>query len=190
MYKPQHSVRKRNKRLIILLSVLALTLTVVVGTTLAFLFTQTDPLENKFQPTKVTCSIEESFDGKVKKDVKITNTGTTDAYIRTSVVVTWKNSDGSIAAEKPIEGTDYEIDYAENTGWIKGADGYWYYTNPVAPGASTGDLIKQCTQKVEKDGCRLEVEILASAIQSEPTEAVTEAWGVTVASDGTISKGA
>ena len=30
--------------------------------------------------------------------------------------------------------------------------------------------------------------ILADAIQAEPTTAVTEAWGVTVNSDGTLTK--
>lgn len=190
MYKPHHSYRGRNKRLIILLSVLALTLVVAVGTTLAFLFTRTDSLENTFQPTTVTCEIEERFDGKFKSDVKIQNTGTTTAYIRASVVATWVQSDGSIAAEKPVNGKDYEIIYAEDTGWIEGADGYWYYTRPVAPKGSTGILIEKCTQTAEKDGYQLTVEILASAVQSEPAEAVTNAWGVTVASDGTISKGA
>ena len=84
---------------------------------------------------------------------------------------------------------DYQITFAENTGWTEGADGCWYYTRAVAPGDSTGILIDKCTQKAEKDGYKLNVEILASAVQSDPANAVIEAWHVSVAPDGTISKG-
>ena len=118
--------------------------------------------------------------------MKITNTGTAPSYIRAAVVVTWVTSDGSTLAETPVEGEDYDITYAENTGWLKGDDGYWYYTTPVNPNESTGILIDECTQLAEKADCQLAVEILASAIQSDPSDAVTEAWGVTVL-DGVIS---
>ncbi len=187
MYNANRFKRTRkNKQLIALLSVLTVILGLAGGITLAYIFTQTQPIENTFRPTEVTVEIEEEFDGSVKSDVKITNTGTAPSYIRAAVVVTWVTSDGSTLAETPVEGEDYDITYAENTGWLKGDDGYWYYTTPVNPNESTGILIDECTQLAEKADCQLAVEILASAIQSDPSDAVTEAWGVTVL-DGVIS---
>lgn len=187
MYNANRFKRSRkNKQLIALLSVLTVILGLAGGITLAYIFTQTQPIENTFRPTEVTVEIEEEFDGSVKSDVKITNTGTAPSYIRAAVVVTWVTSDGSTLAETPVEGEDYDITYAENTGWLKGDDGYWYYTTPVNPNESTGILIDECTQLAEKADCQLAVEILASAIQSDPSDAVTEAWGVTVL-DGVIS---
>ena len=187
MHYAKHGEKRKNEKLILLLSALVLILTLAVGTTLAYLYAQTDPLVNTFEPIKVSCEVEEKFDGKIKKDVKIENTGDTAAYIRAAVVVTWVSSDGSVAAEAPVAGTDYQMTYAENTGWIEGSDGFRYYQKPVDPDAFTGILIQNCTQMQEKEGYTLSVEIVVSAIQSLPTEAVTRAWGVTVDSDGNMT---
>ena len=196
-----------NKKSILITSV-ALLLLVAVGTSLAYVFTKTDPVENKFDPSKVSCAVVENGGdpvaagthntGTEKKDVQIKNTGDTEAYIRAAVVVNWMNEDGTrVWATKPVEGTEYTISYAANTGWVKGSDGYWYYTKSVPPtGGSnlTGILIEMAAQKIDgpkgTDGTQyhLSIEIVASAIQAKPTSVVTSQWGVTVANDGTISK--
>lgn len=61
----------------------------------------------------------------------------------------------------------------------------------MAAGDNTPALIKECSAVADKtpEGYGLSVEILGSAIQSTPKSVVTENWGVTVAADGTISKG-
>ena len=93
----------------------------------------------------------------------------------------------TVTAKVPQEGVDYEINYSKDTGWAQGTDGYWYYLKPVAPGESTGNLIESCKQlpgaKVPT-GYYLSVEIIASAIQSVPAQAVGEAWGVTITENG------
>ena len=80
------------------------------------------------------------------------------------------------------------MEMAQNTGWVTGSDGYYYYTSPVAADDTTGVLIKSCTEITGKApvGCNLSVEIMAEAIQSVPEEAVEDAWGVTV-NNGTLS---
>ena len=62
-------------------------------------------------------------------------------------------------------------------------NGYYYYTAPVAPHASTGVLIDLCTPVAGRapEGYTLSVNVLASAIQSVPAEAVGQAWGVSIA---------
>ena len=68
--------------------------------------------------------------------------------------------------------------------------GSYYYTAPVAVGALTGQLFTGCELAkgvTPPEGYSLQVTILADGIQSEPADAVTQAWGVTV-TNGTISK--
>ena len=197
-----------NKKSIIIASVMLLIL-VAVGTTIAYIFTETEPVENTFNPSKVSCAVVEKgyepVSGEIqnisdkKSNVQIKNTGDTDAYIRVAVVVNWMNADGSrVWATKPVKSTDgtdgdYTISYAENTGWEKGSDGYWYYTKSVLPtdGSNlTGILISEAKvlKNAPQEGYYLSIEIVASAIQAKPTSVVTSQWGVTVANDGSISK--
>lgn len=184
-YRRKHTKRThRARRLTLALTVLLLVALLGAGTTLAFLSTGTQEAENVFTPGKVSCEVKETFDGKVKTDVAVTNTGNTDAYIRAAVVATWVkiNEDGSreVSAKAPLAGTDYAIVWNE-TDWTQGADGYWYCKKPVAAGASTAALIQRCTQTADgPDGYVLSVEIVASAVQASPTTVVAEQWNVTV----------
>ena len=79
---------------------------------------------------------------------------------------------------------------SENSGWLRGADGYWYYTIPVAPGASTGALIDECELMPGAEvpeGYHLAVEIISSAIQSSPAAVVQGKWHVVLDESGTIT---
>ena len=192
-------MKKNMKKKALLTMSVALLLAVVVGTTLAYILTNTDSVENTFKPSKVSCAVvEDGGDpvaagthntGTEKKDVQIKNIGDTDAYIRVAVVVNWMSADGTrVWATKPVEGTDYSITYATGTGWEKGSDGYWYYTQsvPATDGSNlTGILIENATQLVDKgpvgtDNTQyyLSVEIVASAIQAEGVGATSaqDAW--------------
>lgn len=183
-YRRKHTKRThRARRLTLALTVLLLVALLGAGTTLAFLSTGTQEAENVFTPGEVTCEVEENFDGTVKTNVAVTNTGNTDAYIRAAVVATWVRTDGGsreVLAKKPVEGTDYSISFNE-TDWTQGTDGYWYCKKPVAAGASSAVLIQRCEQTAEgPDGCVLSVEIIASAVQASPTSVVEQQWNVTV----------
>ena len=189
-------MKKYINRKSVLITSIVLLLLVAVGTTLAYIFTQTDPVENTFKPSKVFCAVVEDGGDPVaagthntvteKKDVQIKNTGDTDAYIRAAVVVNWMSEDGSkVWAQKPVKDTDYKISYnLSNNGWINGGDGYYYYTQPVDPNEMTGVLINSATQEVTgpkgTDGTQyyLSIEIVASAIQAEGMGAgsAQEAW--------------
>lgn len=180
-----------NKKLVIITATVLL-LAVAVGTTLAFVFTKTDPVENTFTPSKVACAVVENgsetentgnivYTGDVKTNVMIKNTGDTDAYIRVAVVVTWKNKDGTkVWAQTPVA-TDYTVNYDLTNGWEKGSDGYYYYKAAVNPNALTNVLITNATQNVTgpvgSDGTQyyLSIEIVASAIQATGISGVTNA---------------
>ena len=194
----------KKKSLITLVSLLAI-LCVTVGGSLAFLVDTDDPITNIFNPSEVTTAVTETNEGGVKKNVKITNTGDTEAFIRAAVVVTWQNAAGEVYGKLPVSGTDYTINFNTNNQddpagkWTKGSDGFYYWSNSVAPNKTTGELISNCTYTANApDGYSLAVEIIGSGIQSRGLSSdnkapVVDAWGednggsVTGASDGVLT---
>lgn len=194
MYRKKHLAASENrplpkKKVSLLLVSLVLIAAIAVGSTVAFIATSTEPITNIFNPANVTIDIDEKIDNGVKTDVQVKNTGSTDAFIRAKIVVTWKDADGNVSATKPVEGTDYTMTLNE-TNWFRGSDGFYYCKTSVAPnGGSTPVLIEKC----EKTGTPpadydLSVEIIASGIQSTPDGAVKEAWGMTVDANGQLTK--
>lgn len=191
MYKGKTAKNKRHvsKKSVVLVVYLVLMLTLVVGTTLAILMTNTDPVTNIFKASKVTTSVEETLDGSTKSNVMIKNTGDTEAYIRAAVVVTWQDEDGNVHGNIPVAGTDYMIVYnLTDNGWGLSTDGFYYWRQPVksvkedAENCTTDVLIKTCTpvaNKAPKD-YYLNVEIIGSGIQSLPTSVVTSEWSTGV----------
>lgn len=180
--KANNKPRIRMNKLAILFIAVVMLIGAVVGSTVAFLVTETAPVENKFTYASVSCAAKETFNGTTKENVQIQNTGTTDAYIRATYVVNWLNKDGTIAASVP-EGYEYELTENPNGKWTYNPnDGYFYYWTPVAPDGLTDGSLVNCTvtypQGVEPEYI-LSVEILATAVQSTPAKAVQEAWGVT-----------
>lgn len=173
----------RGVKRIVMLVALVMILTAAIGGTIAYIVTSTSDVENTFTPGKVSCEINEEFTGALKKDVTITNTGNTEAYIRAAIIVTWKSTEpGSTDtyATAPQEG-QYTMTLGSD--WVKGTDGYYYYKLPVAAQGSTTKLIEQCKlaeNATAPEGYALSVEILADAIQSTPTSVVTEKWHVTL----------
>lgn len=180
------------KRLTVLLVSLSLILVVGVGVTLAYVFASTGNVVNTFTPSHVSCAVVEKNNnsqettqvsaGKVddltsKQAVHIKNTGNTTAYIRAAIIVTWKKPDGTVYAKSPVENVDYLMQLnLTPDGWVLGADGYYYYTQPVAAGATTGMLISSATAKTTTGEYSVSIEIVASAIQSTPTDVVTTQW--------------
>lgn len=190
-YKAKHAGKYTglNRKYVVLAISLLLIVCCTAGGTLAFLIMETPPVENTFLPTNTSISVDEKLENGVKKDVKIVNNGNIPAYIRATVVVTWQNDAGEVLGVKPVSGTDYNM-ILDGTGWdTNTSDSFYYYKTPVAANSSTGVLIDECKQlqAAPQEGYKLHVEILAQSIQSEPIDAVQEAWSVTV-TNGLISK--
>lgn len=176
-------MRRRTRKKKVNVAVIAvLFLCIIAGTVggaYAYLTAKTDPISNEFIPAKVSCLVEEDFAEGVKSNVKVRNTGNIDAYIRAVVVATFVSEDGKVLATAPKESVDYFIQWGDD-GWIKGQDGYWYHTKPVKPEETTVPLIESAYELSVPDGYRLHLQILATGVQSDPTIAVQEAWGVSV----------
>lgn len=168
----------------LLLSLLLLA-ALAIGGTLAYLTADTTSLENTFKPSRVACEVTEEFDGSVKSEVNVKNTGDTDAYIRVKLVTYRVNEEG-----RHIGGTAEIPGFTPGEGWVQHNDGYYYYTSPVAPDQTPAtDLIEQIKltgSYPDADGGRQVIEVMAEAIQSGPPEAVGKSWGVSI-SEGSVS---
>lgn len=184
----------KTKQPVALVALLLLLCCTVAGT-LAYLVTSTNSVTNTFTPASVSTAVEETFKNGEKKDVKIQNTGDIPAYIRAAVIINWADANGNVygggtpaASTDDGKSGDYIISF--NTDDWKQIGDYWYCETTTAPGALTKPLIISCAKTstaTVPDGYDLQVTILADGIQSEPADAVTQAWGVTV-TNGTISK--
>jgi len=111
------------------------------------------------KPDEVDVEIEDKVSGFEKTDIKITNTGNVDAFIRAMIVANWwgtASGDLGIATGYTSSAhTDYVNMWkrtsltGDNYGgvfeglpgdnWVLAQDGYFYYKNKVAPGEETGD---------------------------------------------------
>ena len=173
--------KKLSKTIVLLIAVVAL-LAVAVGGTVAYLITSTDPVTNTFTPASISTEVKDEVDGKVKKNVTIKNTSDIPVYMRVAVVANWFDADGNI-----VDAWDDYSNLGVSSDWTRGNDGYYYYQGTVKADV-TVTLFESYTATVRPDGAHLEMDIIAQVIQAEPTTAVHDAWGVTVGSDGKISK--
>lgn len=163
--KSSHTAKKASALTIAIILILVM----AIGGTVAFLVTHTDQIVNTFQPTDVTCEIIEDFnaDKTVKKSAVVENTGKIPAYIRVAVVANTVDAEGNITGAADVR------DKLASSGWTE-VNGYYYYNGVVQPKETTADILG--ADGIDLTG--IQVTILASAIQAEPTNAVAQAWGV------------
>ena len=198
---------KRFNRAVLLTTILTILIFGSVSTTIAFLITGTDSITNIFVPANVETTVVmwkggEGYDGI---RCRVRNESDISAYIRAAVVVNWVKTDGAgnrhIHAIAPEEGVDYQIEF-NTQNWIKAEypneEVIYYAKEPVGPCSIEGgekkystdyalfNNFKQISTVNQPDGYELEVEVVASGIQSVPYGVVSDKWNVTVV-DGTIT---
>lgn len=171
----------RKKRLILCL--IALLLLSTAGQTCCFLTAKSADTTNPFSMGENTVTVEEGFNGTVKTNVKIANSGTVPAYIRVRAVAGRYHADGTMASV-PVSGT-YESSLG--SGWVRQGD-YYYHKDPVEPGESTSVLFSSVHPKStlgeEYNGLNFHFDVLADSVQANGTDdnthnpIVVEAWGV------------
>lgn len=177
--------RRRGRATAMLLATVML-FALAVGGTIAWLIDKDSPLVNTFDPSKVTCEVQEKFDGKVKSDVNVKNTGDIDAFIRVKLV-TYRTND----AGQHIGGTAALPQFTLGANWIE-YNGYYYYTLPVAPGDMPATKLTDSMTLTENyddtDGGHQSIDVMAEAIQSVPEAAVKAAWGTgfSIGTDGSL----
>ena len=177
---PRRKRRLRwNKQFVLLVSVLALMIG-MVGGSLAYLVTNTDPVQNTFTAAVPDVTIDEDFKEQTeKKDVKVTNTSDFTAYIRAAYTVYWLDTAGNIDASVPVGA--YTIDI-NTTDWTEFSGVYYYNKGAVAAGAQTSNFINSCKPTdLAPEGYQLVVDVSAEVVQAVPTQAVKDVWGADAA---------
>ncbi len=167
-----------SKGLALLIGILLL-LTAASGITGAWLNAGADPLLNLFAKSGVPPEVVEEFDGETKENVQIKNNGNIDAFIRVVLTAVWLDEEGDISPE-PVP----ELVFTSHSNWFE-QNGFYYHKERVAPGATTTNLIDSFELPV-KEGLRFELQVIASAIQADPDDAVEHAWPVTVDGSGRL----
>lgn len=182
---PANEKTLRTGRVTAIVMATVLLLALAIGGTVAWLSTKDTPITNTFTPSKVTCEVQEEFNGTVKSDVNVKNTGDIDAFIRVKLVTYRTNNAGD-----HIGGTAALPKFEPGKGWVKHGD-YYYYTKPVepdcAPDAKLIDRITLQSSYQDADGGRQAIDVMAEAIQSVPGDAVQKAWGLSIKPDGSLN---
>ena len=187
----------------IAIAAVALILCCSVGATLAWLVTATGPVKNTFEPTWVECEVSDTYVGGLKSNIIVTNPKedfgdikNVDAYIRVTFAATWEDpNDNYTAVAKDTSKfyTQYLDKATLNENWVKGKDGFYYYTKIVKVGEHTSQVFKYplTIPTDEANGYELNVQILAEAVQADGvaddgvTKPVQIAWGT--AKGGSVS---
>lgn len=181
--RPARRRGRFNVRLTAMILATVTLLALAIGGTVAWLNAETDPVVNSFTYGKITTEIEEEFKDNVKTNVAATNTGTADAFIRIKLVSYRTNGEG-----QRIGGAATLQQFTLGDNWVKHGD-YYYYTLPVAPDHSTGILVDKIELAIydDADGGYQSIDVIAEAIQSTPEQAVKDAWGFGLNTDGSLA---
>ena len=196
--------RKRIKLSTVLVIAAALALVTAIGGTIAWLTTHSEGLTNTFTPATISGEVKETFNNpfNTKNNVYIQNTSDVPVYVRVALVPTWVMEENNkfVPVAEPVGNDDVIIDTKEwksfvpaaDSNWVKGNDGYYYYKKPLAAADKTDDTdltenLFNTAEAKENDPYHMNLQVLLQMIQAEPASAVTQAWGVTVNADGTIS---
>ncbi len=167
------------KGLILLTAAMMLLLSVSISGTLAYLTAESAPMVQTFTFGRVATDVSEEKDGNARRNIRVTNTGTLDVYVRAAAVGNWCNAAGEI-----VEGWAAPSNLL-GEGWIS-RNGYYYYTDKLTPGASTAPLFTAAISgdDASRSGLHLEVAVVHQSIQADGVTAdgtpiVTAAWGWT-----------
>lgn len=187
-------IESHRKSLIIAVSS-TLAAALIAGGTIAYFIAQPVKAVNTFTKGTISCEIVENFDNSVKKDVRVHNTGSAEAFIRVKLVPSWENEAGeAVAKSASLNDLNITWNSSKAADWIDGKDGYYYFKSKVSPDDHDSENFNDCTSiLIDKatvnnaNGFKMNLNVLAEAIQSGPDDAVKSAWKVVkVGSDGKL----
>lgn len=121
-------MRKINKKsLCLAAAALTLTAGISAGTAMAYFTTYTEAFGGVTLNMGFSETIPKEDFSNWTKHVSVENTGDYDCYVRVKALAGSKYQDG--------------LQYSDSDGkWTPGEDGYYYYSDPIAPGESTSVL--------------------------------------------------
>lgn len=152
-------MKKHRRRIYLIFSGAFLLGCLLVGSLITYAaMTTTEKKINQFQVGNLQTTVSEVFTEttkispgqKIKKEVKITNSGTINQFVRVLLFPEIKKNaeDGSTRILAATIGQELIVDI-NTTNWILGEDGYYYYTDSIKPGSkqATSALFTTVTLK-------------------------------------------
>ena len=181
--------------LYIVLIISAIVIFVSVSAVMAYMLRESSDITNVFVPANVDCEVIEIFEDNKKTSIKVENKSNIKTYIRLRVVAYWQDSKGNVVARTSPEikfGSNWQYD-TEN--WFYDSiEKTFYHKSPVLAGDLTSELLKNSIvlNAVTEDVNGVVftyhpvITFIAEAVQAEPNGAVTDAWGISVDSNGKL----
>lgn len=154
-----------------------------IGGTLAFLIDSTGPIKNIFTAATVKNEVKEKFDGTVKSEIVVENTGDTPVYVRVKLI-SYRIKVDKDGVETIVGGASEIPSFIAERDWFYDSTTKCYYYKKVLEktGDKTTNLLgASITLQEYEDGSKQVIEVLSEAIQAVPKTAVTDAWGNGVA---------
>ena len=101
------------------------------------------------------------------KIVSVENTGSAPAWVRVKIEKTVEPADAAVTGlDTKYVGLNYD-----ETNWVDGKDGFWYYKKPLMPGATTPNLFDTVTFSKDMGNeymnCTFNIIVSAQAVQSD-----------------------
>ncbi len=140
-----------------------------------------EPVTDSFEAAIVSCNVVKGDDGVYT----VTNTGNVSVYLRIKVVSNWVNSNGSLHYIKPV------VNVELNEDWFVAENGYQYYKYSLGIGEAVSLTVAHDENTDPGPvNTTLDINFIAEVIQSKPSDAVEDAWDVTVSgSSGVVDWG-
>ncbi|MBQ3211210.1 MAG: hypothetical protein IJB09_06915 [Oscillospiraceae bacterium] len=152
--------RRSGVKLLPLAAALVLIIGVAAGSTMAYLTDESAALSGSYTAGVVDC--------EVQSDYSVENTGNVAAYVRVTLVQNYVDGAGNVCSAHE------DITPANPAGWVY-QDGFYYYTQILAPGSATVPAASSDLHEAD-DGCTVKTTLYAQVIQAEPAHAITDAW--------------
>lgn len=169
-YEKVPPVKFGKKKLIALLCLLLL-VTAGIGATVAYFRMTSGPVINTFHAGSVGAEIKETVVNNTKEAIQVKNTGASPVYVRVRLVSYYERSQGEVDASQASP----ELSFTAGEKWTASGS-YYYYTEPLAAGATTTDLLGTALAM----SAGQVIEVLADTVQATPARAAIDAWGVDV----------
>lgn len=139
-------MKRSRRRMYLFFSGAVLLVGLLMGSMIVYAaMTVTEKKTNQFQLGNMQTEVSEVFTEttkispgqKIKKEVKITNSGTMNQFVRVMLFPEVKKTgeDGSTRIFAVAIGKELIVDI-NTTNWVLGEDGYYYYTDSVKPGSA------------------------------------------------------
>ncbi len=169
------NINSRKGKVILISALTAVILISAAIPTVAWLTRKSAPVTNTY--TEAAVSGEVVMAGR---NPSVKNKGDTAAYVRMTIVPAFYDASNNIVAAPTIAMQNAYLSSIDlsGTNWFFASDGYFYYKYSVGPGNST-DIVTMPASPVSGT-YTFTAQYHTELVQALPSDAVTEAWGVTV----------